>query len=38
MEIEALLQNAESQIHSYTKMPKIDFLKSTVYFLWTFFF
>jgi hypothetical protein len=33
MEIEALLQNAESQIHSYTKMSKIDFLQFTVYFL-----
>jgi hypothetical protein len=32
MKIDALLQNAESQIQSETKMPKIDFLHYTVYF------
>jgi hypothetical protein len=32
MEIDALLQNAKSQIQSQTKMPKIDFLHLTVYF------
>jgi hypothetical protein len=32
MEIDALLQNAESQIQSWTKMPKIDFIHYTVYF------
>ncbi len=33
MENDALLQNAESKIQSWTKMPKIDFLHSVVYFL-----
>ncbi len=33
MEIDAFLQNAERQIQSETKMPKIDFLHCTVNFL-----
>jgi hypothetical protein len=37
IEIDALLQNAESQIQSSTKMQKIDFLHSNVIFFMKFF-